>query len=133
MARELGMNPERLGGLDNHRQERWKLPLPLFIEELYRTRLGRARPEFVLSIEEHARQQEAKRAEKREAKLRRRAAAAAEAGATVGKVAEPGRCLPLEIYGEDRLREFEESDRLTAGETAGLKDPPRRASTRAGG
>jgi hypothetical protein len=88
MARELGMNPKRLGGLDNHRQERWKLPLPLFIEELYRNRLGRARPEFVLSIEDYARQQEGKRAEKREAKLRRRAAAAAEVGATVGKVAE---------------------------------------------
>ncbi len=35
MARELGMNPRRLGKIDNHKQERWKLPLPLFIEELY--------------------------------------------------------------------------------------------------
>ncbi len=94
MARELGMNPKKLGGLDNHRQERWKLPLPVFIEELYSKRFGRARPEFVLSIEEHARQQEKKqarrqerkRAEKREAKLQRREAAAAEAGATVGTV-----------------------------------------------
>ena len=33
MARELGMNPRKLGKLDNHKQERWKLPLPLFIEE----------------------------------------------------------------------------------------------------
>ena len=86
MARELGMNPKKLGGLDNHRQERWKLPLPVFIEELYRKRFGRARPEFVLSIEEHARQQEKKRAKKREAKLQRRKAAAAEAGETVGTV-----------------------------------------------
>lgn len=79
------MNPKKLGGLDNHRQERWKLPLPLFIEELYEKRFGRPRPETVLSVEEHARRQEKKRAEKREAKLRRRAAAAA-AGAvgTVG-------------------------------------------------
>ena len=30
MARELGMNPKKLGKLDNHKQERWKLPLPLF-------------------------------------------------------------------------------------------------------
>ncbi len=96
MARELGMNPRRLGGLDNHRQERWKLPLPLFIEELYRKRLGRARPEFVLSIEEHARQQEKKRAEKREFKLLRRKADAAKVGATVGKVVEPGRGLVSE-------------------------------------
>ncbi len=96
MARELGMNPRRLGGLDNHRQERWKLPLPLFFEELYRKRFGRARPEFVLSIEEHARQQEKKRAEKREFKLLRRKADAAKVGATVGKVVEPGRGLVSE-------------------------------------
>jgi hypothetical protein len=88
MARELGMNPKKLGGLDNHRQERWKLPLPLFIEDLYRKRFGRARPEVVLSIEERARQQEKRAAEKREAKLRRRAAAAVDAsGAVAGPVA----------------------------------------------
>jgi hypothetical protein len=98
MARELGINPRRLGGLDNHRQERWKLPLPLFIEELYRKRFGRARPEFVLSIEEHARQQEKKRAEKREAKLLRRKADAAKVDATVGKVVEPRRGL---VSGDD--------------------------------
>jgi hypothetical protein len=90
MARELGMNPKKLGGLENHRQERWKLPLPVFIEELYRKRFGHARPELVLSIEEHARVQERKRGEKREAKLRRRKVDAAAAGATVGKVVEPG-------------------------------------------
>jgi bifunctional DNA-binding transcriptional regulator/antitoxin component of YhaV-PrlF toxin-antitoxin module len=28
---------------------------------------------------------------------------------------------PLEIYGEERLREFEDADRLTAGESARLK------------
>jgi hypothetical protein len=33
-ARELGMNPAKLGGIDNHRQEPWKLPLPEFIERL---------------------------------------------------------------------------------------------------
>jgi len=96
MARELGMNPKKLGGLDNHRQERWKLPLPVFIEELYRKRFGRARPEVVLSIEEHARQREKKRAEKREARLRRREAAAAEVGATAGTIVEPGQGLVSE-------------------------------------
>ncbi len=84
MGRELGMNPRKLGGIDNHRQEPWKLPLPLFIEELYRKRFGRARPEFVLSIEDHARRQEKRRAEKREAKLRRCEAAAAGARGTAG-------------------------------------------------
>jgi bifunctional DNA-binding transcriptional regulator/antitoxin component of YhaV-PrlF toxin-antitoxin module len=28
---------------------------------------------------------------------------------------------PLEIYGEERLREFEDADRMTAGESARLK------------
>jgi hypothetical protein len=41
MARELGMNPAKLGNLDNHKQEPWKLPLPQFIEELYFERFGK--------------------------------------------------------------------------------------------
>ena len=28
MAQELGMNPNKLGKLDNHDQEPWKAPLP---------------------------------------------------------------------------------------------------------
>ena len=35
MARELGMNPKKFGKYANHKQEPWKLPLPLFIEECY--------------------------------------------------------------------------------------------------
>ena len=35
MAQELGMNPKKFGGLANHKQEKWKNPLPEFIEELY--------------------------------------------------------------------------------------------------
>ncbi len=31
-ARELGMNPKKLAGLANHKQEPWKAPLPVFIE-----------------------------------------------------------------------------------------------------
>ena len=45
MARELGMNPAKLGKLDNHRQEPWKLPLPQFIEELYLKRFRKTAPE----------------------------------------------------------------------------------------
>ena len=90
MARELGMNPRKLGGLDNHHQERWKLPVQLFIEELYRKRFGRVRPESVLSIEEHARQQEKKKAERREASSGAARRPGGEGGATVGKVVEPG-------------------------------------------
>lgn len=32
MARELGLNPDKLGKIDNHKQEAWKAPLPQFIE-----------------------------------------------------------------------------------------------------
>jgi hypothetical protein len=56
MARELGMNPTKLGSIDNHRQEPWKAPLPEFIEHVYLTRFGREQPEVVVSIEQRARQ-----------------------------------------------------------------------------
>ena len=52
MARDLGMNPAKLGKLDNHKQEQWKVPLPRFIEELYLERFGKTVPEIVMSIEE---------------------------------------------------------------------------------
>jgi hypothetical protein len=71
MARELGMNPRKLGGLANHEQEPWKTPLPVFIERLYQKRFGRVRPERVLAIEERARELSATKAAKQE---RRRAA-----------------------------------------------------------
>jgi len=54
MARELGLNPKKFGGLANHHQERWKAPLPQFIEELYLKRFGKDRPEVVRTIEELA-------------------------------------------------------------------------------
>jgi len=73
MARELGMNPKKLGKLDNHRQEPWKAPLPEFIEHLYVKRFGRERLEVVMSIEARARTDEARRAARKEAKRRARA------------------------------------------------------------
>jgi hypothetical protein len=51
MARELGMNPKKLGKLDNHRQEPWKLPLSRFIEELYYKRFKRHHPERVIPLD----------------------------------------------------------------------------------
>jgi len=81
MARELGMNPKKLGKLDNHDQEPWKAPLPIFIEELYEKRFGRSRPETVRSIEELARERARKKETRREAKEARRAALAGTAKA----------------------------------------------------
>jgi hypothetical protein len=72
MARELGMNPKKLGGIDNHRQEPWKMPLRQYIENLYFKRFGKECPDIVLSIEEKIHRDEEKKARKREEKLRRR-------------------------------------------------------------
>lgn len=71
MARELGMNPAKLGKLDNHKQEPWKLPLPQFIEELYLERFGKTAPDAVVSIEESARLAQQKKDARRAAKLQR--------------------------------------------------------------
>ena len=73
MARELGMNPKRFGGKDNHRQEPWKLPLGKYIEELYLKRFGKL-PENVVSIEERIKEEEKKKAARRETKRLRREA-----------------------------------------------------------
>ena len=75
MARELGMNPVKMGKLDNHKQERWKLPLPQFIEHLYLKRFGRHAPEIVMSIEDRARLERQKQDARRIAKQQRRAQA----------------------------------------------------------
>jgi hypothetical protein len=67
MARELGMNPAKLGKIDNHEQEPWKLPLPQFIEELYFKRFGKTAPDTVLSVKERCRLEAAKRESRRTA------------------------------------------------------------------
>lgn len=38
MAKELGLNPKKLGKIDNHKQQPWKAPLSVFIQELYQKR-----------------------------------------------------------------------------------------------
>jgi hypothetical protein len=69
MARELGLNPKKLGGMDNHEQERWKEPLPQFIETLYRKRFHKAIPDNVVSMEQRAAQILAKKEQRKQAKL----------------------------------------------------------------
>ena len=73
MARELGMNPKKMGKIDNHKQEPWKAPLPIFIEDLYYKRFGRERPDAVVTIEQRARQLAEKKAARRAAIAGRRA------------------------------------------------------------
>jgi hypothetical protein len=78
MARELGMNPAKLGGIDNHRQEPWKLPLPEFIEHLYEKRFGKTRPDIVTTIEGRARAAASKDEERRKRKQARKSALSAD-------------------------------------------------------
>jgi hypothetical protein len=58
MARELGLNPKKFGGLANDRQEPWKLPLPAFIAECYVKRFHREQPVKVVPLAEVAKRQQ---------------------------------------------------------------------------
>lgn len=73
MARELGFNPTTLGKIDNHDQEPWKAPLPIFIEDLYEKRFGKRRPDVVTTLEERAAAVAQRDADKRARKAERRA------------------------------------------------------------
>ena len=52
MARELGLNPDKLGKIGNHKQEPWKAPLKEFIEDIYLKRFKKSEPAFIRSIEQ---------------------------------------------------------------------------------
>jgi len=71
MARELGLNPAKLGGMANDHQELWKAPLPQFLEQLYLKRFGVPRPAEVISLEELISRQQARKEEKRQAQIER--------------------------------------------------------------
>ncbi len=51
MARELGMNPKKFGGIANHKQQSWKAPLPEFIEDLYFKHFKKEKPDVIKSLE----------------------------------------------------------------------------------
>jgi hypothetical protein len=70
MARELGLNPKKFGKLDNHKQEPWKAPLPIFIENLYFKKFGRNRLENVRSIEQMVKDKKKKKLESKQRKLK---------------------------------------------------------------
>jgi len=69
MARELGMNPKKVGKLDNHKQEPWKAPLPIYIEHLYFKRFGKESPENKRSIEQMVKEKKHKQLERKQEKL----------------------------------------------------------------
>jgi hypothetical protein len=71
MGRELGLNPDKLGKIDNHKQETWKAPLPQFIEEIYYKRFKREAPETVKPLKQIMAEQEKKKKEQKKAKEER--------------------------------------------------------------
>ena len=73
MARELGLNPDKLGKIDNHKQEAWKAPLPQFIESIYFKRFKRENPETVKPLKQIMAEMEVTfaRAAERHRRLRR--------------------------------------------------------------
>lgn len=72
MARELGLNPDKLGKIDNHKQEPWKAPLPQFIEHIYFKRFQREEPETVKPLKQILKEMEAKKKLQKEKKEERR-------------------------------------------------------------
>lgn len=68
MARELGLNPDKLGKIDNHRQEPWKAPLPEFIEEIFYKRFKKERPDVVKPLKQILKEQEIKTKTKKKEK-----------------------------------------------------------------
>lgn len=68
MARELGLNPDKLGKTDNHRQEPWKAPLPQFIEDIY---FKREEPETVRPLKQILKEMEIRKQQRKKEKDRR--------------------------------------------------------------
>jgi hypothetical protein len=72
MARELGLNPEKFGKLNNHRQEQWKAPLTQFIEDIYFKRFKRTDPVHIKSVKELMAEEKSKKEIKKAAKQEKR-------------------------------------------------------------
>ncbi len=65
MARELGLNPKKFGGLGRTKQKPWKLPLPEFIEKIYFKHFKKNAPDNVKSIEQFVKEKARKKVEKK--------------------------------------------------------------------
>ena len=63
MARRLGLNPKKLGGMANNDQESWKMPLPEYIEHLHQKRYGEIITDIVKPLEVVDAEKRAKKAE----------------------------------------------------------------------
>ncbi len=50
MARDLGLNPKKFGSLANSKQQKWKAPLPEFIEDIYFKHFKKEKPDIIKPI-----------------------------------------------------------------------------------
>jgi hypothetical protein len=50
MARDLGLNPKKFGSLANSKQQKWKAPLPEFIEDIYFKHFKKEEPDSIKPI-----------------------------------------------------------------------------------
>jgi len=72
MARELGMNPKKFGSLADYKQEPWKSPLPVFIEELYFKHFGKIKTENIRSFSQMVMDEKRKKDEKQKTDIERK-------------------------------------------------------------
>jgi len=68
MARELGLNPDKLGKIDNHKQETWKAPLNEFIEDIYLKHFKKSEPDNIRSLKQIQEDDKRKKDEKKKKK-----------------------------------------------------------------
>ena len=72
MVRELGLNPDKFGKIDNLKQKPWKAPLPQFIEHIYFKRFKREEPEPVKLLKQILKEMETKKKLQKEKKEERK-------------------------------------------------------------
>lgn len=84
MAMELGINPHKLGSMGANPHEKWKSPLPDYLEEIYEKRFGRTEPKSVRSFVQMVEDREREKARKKQANQAKKVekAAAADAEST---------------------------------------------------
>lgn len=71
MARELGLNPDKFGKLNNHEQQRWKAPLPIFIENIYFKHFKRESPETIKPLAQIIADKKKKKQLRKESRVKR--------------------------------------------------------------
>lgn len=115
MARELGFNPDKLGKLDNYKQESWKTPLPQHIENLYFKRFAKETPDTVKSIAQLLKEDKIKKEEqKRKAKDQNNESPADESSKDFQIIVRPlTLSAKLKLYNEKRKNRI----KLESGDT----------------